>query len=673
MIRILMFITLCLFAESAAAQAKELDEVVVTERRPMSEIGVQKTDFDSAALKENVALSMADVLGYNSSVYVKNYGRATLSTVSFRGTSPSHTQVMWNGMRINSPMLGMTDFSMIPSYFIDKASLLHGTSSVGYSGGGLGGAVSLSTGAKVDQGWGVNYVQGVGSFSTFDEYLGLSYGAERWQSSTKVAYASSPNDYRYVNHDKKLNIYDDNHNIVGRYHPVERNRSGSYRDLHVMQEFVHDNLKGDRLSLSGWYVNSDRELPLLTTDYGDATGYENRQREQTFRGVASWSHGREGWKTVLRGGYVHSELGYDYSRQLSDDRWSVMTRSRSYVNTVYGSLSGDYNPSRQVYMTAEVSAHQHFIRSHDKDVIFQNGERTVLGYDKARIELSAVVTAKWQPVSRVGLSAVVRQEVYGSKAVPLIPALFVDGVLSKRGNVTVKASVSKNYRVPTLNDLYFLPGGNPDLRNERGLSYDAGLSFESGCGEDMAIDGSATWFDSRIKDWIMWLPTSKGFFSPRNMGQVHAYGVELRGHFSARFLKDWYLDLSATGGWTPSINRGPALAEGDKSVGKQLPYVPELSSSVVGRLSWKTWGFQYKWCYYSERFTMSSNEFSLSGRLPSYFMSNVALEKSLDTKIAGLNFKLAVNNLFDEDYMSVLSRPMPGINFEFFVSVSPKL
>ena len=39
----------------------------------------------------------------------------------------------------------MTDFSMIPSYFIDDASLLHGTSSVNETGGGLGGAVKLAT------------------------------------------------------------------------------------------------------------------------------------------------------------------------------------------------------------------------------------------------------------------------------------------------------------------------------------------------------------------------------------------------------------------------------------------------------------------------------------------------------------------------------------------------
>lgn len=63
-------------------------EVTVIGRRPMREIGVQKTRFDSLALKENVALSMADVLTYNSGIFVKSYGRATLSTVAFRGTKP---------------------------------------------------------------------------------------------------------------------------------------------------------------------------------------------------------------------------------------------------------------------------------------------------------------------------------------------------------------------------------------------------------------------------------------------------------------------------------------------------------------------------------------------------------------------------------------------------------
>ena len=80
----------------------------------------------------------------------------------------------------------------------------------------------------------------------------------------------------------------------------------------------------------------------------------------------------------------------------------------------------------------------------------------------------------------------------------------------------------------------------------------------------------------------------------------------------------------------------------------------------------------YKWCYYSERYTMSSNDYTLTGHLPVYFMSNVSLEKNLFFKPANLQLKLTVNNLFNEDYLSVLSRPMPGINFEFFIGITPK-
>ena len=198
-----------------------IPEVTIYGKRPMKDIGVQKTKMDSLILKENIALSMADVLTFNSSIFVKSYGRATLSTVAFRGTSPSHTQVTWNGMRINNPMLGMTDFSMIPSYFIDDASLLHGTSSVNETGGGLGGSVKLSTQPAEADGFGLQYIQGIGSFKTFDEFLRLTYGNNHWQSSTRIVYSSSPNDYTYRNHDKKEIVYDEKMNIIGQYYPKE--------------------------------------------------------------------------------------------------------------------------------------------------------------------------------------------------------------------------------------------------------------------------------------------------------------------------------------------------------------------------------------------------------------------------------------------------------------------
>ncbi|MBQ9137076.1 MAG: TonB-dependent receptor plug domain-containing protein [Alistipes sp.] len=672
--RLVVILALLFVVVAATAEERTvaIREVTVLGHRPMKEIGVQQTKLDSVTLKENVALSLADVLSFNSSIFVKSYGRATLSTVSFRGTSPSHTQVSWNGMKINNPMLGMTDFSMIPSYFIDDASLLAGTSSVNESGGGLGGAVKLSTRPAENRGFGLQFIQGVGSFKTFDEFLRLTYGSERWQVSTRAVYMCSANDYKYRNHDKKENIYDEEMNIVGQYFPIERNRSGAYRDLHILQEVYYNTLRGDRFSLNAWYIGSNRELAMLTTDYGEGTDFDNRQREQTLRAVLGWDHLRSNWRTGVKAGYIYSWMAYDYKRDPGNGIMTSMTRSRSNINTLYLQGDGEYHLSDKWLFTANIAAYQHFVLSRDKNIILQQGGTGIVGYDKARVELSGVVSAKYRPIERFGVALTLREEMFGNEFTPLIPALFLDGVLSKRGSVILKASVSRNYRFPTLNDRYFLPGGNPDLRPESGFTYDAELSFKVGKAERYSLSGSAAWFESYIDDWIQWLPTTKGFFSPRNVKRVHSYGVNLKANLTVDITKDWKLALDGTFAWTPSINIGEKISAGDQSVGKQLPYVPRLTSNVVGRLSYRSWAFLYKWCYYSTRYTMSSNDISLSGTLPPYFMSNISLEKSFDFRWADLSLKGTINNLFNEEYLSVLARPMPGINFELFLSIRPK-
>ena len=670
---LLLLLPCSLFAQRDwSRRTIDIDEVTVVGNRPMKEIGLQQTKLDSALLKENISLSIADVLTFNSSIFVKSYGRATLSTVAFRGTEASHTQVTWNGMRINNPMLGMVDFSMIPSYFIDDASLLHGSSSVNETGGGLGGAVKLSTKAADAEGFGLQYIQGVGSFQTFDEFLRLTYGNTHWQLSTRVAYSSSPNEYKFTNREKKENIYDEDKNIIGQYYPTTRNRSGAYKDLHILQEAYYNTGRGDRIGLSAWYINSNRELPTLTVDYGSDKAFENRQREQTFRGILSWDHLRSDWKVGAKAGYTFSWMPYDYKRDVGNGTMASMIRARNRVSTVYGQVEGEYYVGKKWLFTASLSAYQHFAQNRDKNIITTEGDSRVVGYDKARVELSGAVSAKWKPIERLGATLTLREDMFGRDHSPIIPALFVDGVLSKRGNIVAKASVSRNYRFPTLNDLYFLPGGNKDLRKESGWSYDTGLSFAIGKSQSYSLSGSATWFESRIHDWIIWLPSPMGYYKPSNIALVHSYGVELKADFAVQLGQDWRMDVNATYSWTPSIDYGENLSEADRSYGKQLVYIPLHSAAATAALKWRSWSLLYKWCYYSERYTMSSNDIMLTGKLPEYFMNNLSLEKGFSTRWADLTLKGSVNNLFDEEYMSVLSRPMPGINFEIFLGITPK-
>lgn len=660
---------LMLFALPVSAQeAVELRGISVAARRT-AEVGHEESKVDSAALRESVALSLADVLGYNSSIFIKDYGRATLATASFRGTSPSHTQVTWNGMRISSPMLGSTDFSMIPSYFIDRASILHGSSSLSDVGGGLGGLIKLSTDTRdVDKdGLSGQYVQGVGSWKTFDEFLRLSYTRNKLMASVRVAYSSSRNDFTFINHDKKENIYDDNHNIVSSYHPKERNRSGAFKDFHALGSVSYEAGSRGRFGADVWYLSTNRELPLLTSDYStEDNRIENRQREQTLRAVATWDKIGHHSRITARGGYIHTWLAYDYKKDNTDGiSASYLTRARSKVNTAYGAVNWKYYPNSKWYFTADADIHHHSVASRDM-APFGSGT----GYERKRAELSAAFSARWRPVKRIGIGALLREEVFGNKVSSPIPALFAEATIVPKIGLLAKLSGSRNYRFPTLNDLYTVPGGNPDLKPEQGWTYDAGLSTDFSVGEQWHIAASANWFDSYIDDWILWLPSPKGYYVPRNISKVHAYGIESEMSAKLNLNRDWAFGLTAHYSWTASINKTSHIGEGDKSVGKQLPYVPKHSASAVARIEWRGWSLAYKWQCYSERFTMSSNEASLTGHLPAYSVSNITIEKPFSLFSIDWLAKLAVSNVLDADYQTVLSRPMPGVNFEAFLSVN---
>lgn len=174
-----------------------------------------------------------------------------------------------------------------------------------------------------------------------------------------------------------------------------------------------------------------------------------------------------------------------------------------------------------------------------------------------------------------------------------------------------------------------LPAGRqPRPEKEHGFTYDAGLSFATGRDGVYTLRGEATWFDSYIDNWIVWLPTAKGFWTPKNVKEVHAYGVEVKAGLDVQLAKDWQLSADGNFSWTPSINHGDPVDWYDKAIGKQLVYIPEFSASVTGHLTYRSWRFTYKWCYYSERFTTSDNDMKTKiGRVKPYFMSDISLEK----------------------------------------------
>lgn len=644
----------------------QLEQAVVTGLSPLIRTGEKRTEIDSSALKENISQSLSDILFHNSAIFVKQAGRNASATVSFRGTSASHTQVLWNGLKISSPMLGMMDFSMIPAFLIDRTTILHGSSSIQETSGGLGGAVLTRSVPVQEKGFGLQYIQGIGSYTTFEEFLNIKWGGETLKTSTKVFFSSSRNNFRFTNLDKMENIYDGNHNIIDRYHPVERLRSGDWKDLHIMQDLFWNITEDSRLSLSLWYIKSDRGVPPISVDYSDNIELVNRQKEETIRGVLSWKRTGQKSYTEISAAGAGTWLDYDYARGKGNGELTFMTKARNRAVTTF--VKGLYRHyfSDKLILSGKIDLQICSGRNADKVSSAQ--------WSGIQTEASAVFSAKWRPWKRLGLAMDIREELHDREFSPVIPVFNFEILLSEKWKTYIKGSASRNYRYPSLNDLYFVPGGNPDLNPEKGFAYDIGYSFDKIFPHaHLRLCAEGSWFDSYMDDWILWVPfgAKKNFMTPLNLQKVHAYGIEQSIKLECNVRTDWKIYFNGNFTWSPSINQTSPSGSNDISHGKQLPYDPRVSASFTAGVSFRKWELLYKWCHYSKRYTMTSNEESISGAVLPYFMNDITVSRLLEFKFAGIKLSCAVKNLFNEKYVSVLSRPMPGINFEFFIAVTP--
>ena len=214
--------------------------------------------------------------------------------------------------------------------------------------------------------------------------------------------------------------------------------------------------------------------------------------------------------------------------------------------------------------------------------------------------------------------------------------------------MSITVGYSHNYRSPSMNDLYWNPGGNPDLRPEDGKTIDANVSIEKTSGR-LEIECSLGTYYSQVDDWIQWKPTIYRFWVPENVAKVVAYGSEL--HLKARMnIND--LNLSLSGNYVFSHTTDDS--------GLQLIYIPRHHSNIFAEMKWKTWSVTYTLEFTGERKTsMNADEF-YGFKLNPYTLHHISLGKN----IGRFTFELIVRNITDVDYQAVLWRAMPGRSFE---------
>ena len=610
-----MFVTLSLVAR-AQSDTIYLQEVKV--------YGLPISRYTSGSKVQHISgkeksTTLTDFLGNESSLYFKNYGNGQLSTIAFRGTSASHTAVLWNGINVNSPTLGLTDFSLWPSFLLDEVSLQYGAGSALYGTDALGGSVILAQSTPQFNKRNIYILrQEVGSFGHWLSGLHAVYGNTRVEYRTKIFYRSLENDFKYTSPK------------VG----YEKTQQHASVQGHGVDQQLHWKISEHRhLAAEAMYTYNFREIqqPVTNNDPGEVL------KDQNTRVSLSYT------EDFRKGGSLFTTLGYIKN----DQRYDRQSTTRS--DQITALIQYDRDLGKRSSLKVGSNYTRFFARS--------NGFTGQISEDRYDIFLSLRHRIKYWWVSNLNL----RQALYAGQSAPFVPSWGneVKALDQQAWKITIRTQLAKAYRVPTLNDRYWIPGGNLELKPEEGINGEIGselrhqnkkhkISFE--------LSQHQLWVD----EWIIWLPNSAGLWTPSNLSKVHVSGIEtsLKETLTHdRLIIHGRLSYS----FTRSINQEGLNASDVATVDKQLPYIPVHTGNVYGSIERKNWSGEFQWNYTGIRYTTLDNADYQA--LKAYALVGVALSKRFVLKECDLALRFSGNNLLNTYYETIENRAMPGRNF----------
>lgn len=638
----LLIILSILFTLGVAASAQNdtimLESVEINAEYVFNKVSKETLErkIDTAVIKRLQTRSLSHLLIQHSPVFIKTYGPGGSASASFRGTTASHTLVLWNGFQLNSPSLGEVDFSTIPVFFTDEISLQWGSKTSANSGG-LGGAVNIANKHKFNDGLILDVKQTYGSFNTWGSYVTAGYSGNNFIARIKAYRNSSDNDFTY-------------NNIATIPHQEMQQKNADFVDYGVMPE-LHLRMKKSTLSVVSWNQWSHRNYPqIMPNVFNNTKEYADNDFSRNFISYKTyWNSGR----VELKSAYFHEEQDYSLETYTSNNYpvTQITALNKSDVFRQIVDLQQDLYASWKLYAKVQYDYESVKSSSYNQSSHSSSPKRSILSF-------YAAVDGK--VYKDLDMRLTLRNDLVNAKSEGFFPtATMVYRVPFVKG-LNFNMGYSHNYRNPSLNDLYWNPGGNENLKSEKGKTFDFDVNYNYEK-EDFNLDIKAGLYYSKVKDWIQWVPTNYRYWTPKNVSDVLARGLEL--HFRASYRYALW-DFSLSGNYVYSHTTDESeYAQQYGSNGKQLIYIPLHHANAFAEAKWNTWNMTYSMEFTGERKTsMNDNEF-FAYQLPYYMLHHITLGKQLNR----FRLELRINNITDEEYQTVLWRAMPGRSYEVYL------
>ncbi|MCD4773183.1 MAG: TonB-dependent receptor plug domain-containing protein [Bacteroidales bacterium] len=585
-------------------------------------VGLNVERIDSIFLSNSLSSSLGNILSSVTSVFIKNYGQGSLATISLRGTSSVHTGVFWNGFRINPSSIGMTDFSLIPSSFFESIELQYGGASSLHGNGLIGGSIHLNNPVVFEKKLSLGINSSYGSFDNISLGGNVLVSNEKWFSSTAFTLHNSENNflYKYGNESKTQT-------------------NAALKQYSFIQNVSRKISKDQTINAGIWYQFSNREIPgTMTSKPGNAY-----QIDKSLRTTINWEKVRSNQK--IKAGIAFFT---DFLHYLDvDDIPETNIDSKLNTRTIIAEADWKKYFGKNIIINTGINF--------TTDIANIDAYEGIKSQKQAGVFLSF---SKRFPKINWNSNINIRQEFIEGYNVPLSPSIGFEGNIWKF--ISGKINISRNFRAPTLNDRFWQPGGNENLKPEQSWNEEAGLilKFFNQKPFNHNTEIAFTIYNSMVDNWILWKPLAgSALWSPQNIQKVWSRGYEIKALTKINF---YGLIMTFLETYTFSKSTFQEQIGGsDNTYEKQLIYTPMHNFSSSSNFVYKSWFVNYSQTYTGKRFVSADNENFLSG----FSIGQFSFGKTINLKTNTININFKINNVWKSDYQIIQYRQMPGRSF----------
>ncbi|MFM2268938.1 MAG: hypothetical protein RL757_2379 [Bacteroidota bacterium] len=603
------------------AQQKDTLPVVEIRASPLQKfaVGQLSNQIDSTFLELSKNQSLAQTLQFAAPLTIRSYGSG-VATAGARGMASNHTVIVWNGVSLQNPLNGILDLNGVDINGLDNITIKQGGGAALFSSGAVGGVIELRQDAPPQyKSRFLDFSMGYGSFSTLNLRLHAGETRARFRHKFSFSHQNSKNDFLF-------------RNIIEIGKPLERAINAGYQKNNF-QEHIQIPLNAlQTLNIYAWYSASKRGLmpPLLGRN--DSATLE----DSAFRGIVEWTRNCDTNKTQItkiRTAFLDDRNIYNSDR---------ISNSLNAVRTVL--IEAEHNMDWSKYGFVRVGANVTYNQARS------NNLETATRENPTRNRMAFFANYRLEKPKLLRFNANFRQEWVDMQAIPTTFSLGMEKDIRFNSSLKTvfRADFSRNFNLPSLNDLYWTQLGNPNLLPEKGWSREAGLSVIYRK-ENEKIKSkhqlNITFFNIDLNNRILWSPDNIGIWRPRNVTQMKSIGTEISLQNSVTYQK-----------FKTIVSAHYQLANAtNKLTNLQLIYTPKHSVSAQLQVNYAQTYVGFQQSYNSKRFMDDANEIST----PAFALSNFYIGFSPKYAASRMDIRLQILNLFDNDYQVLQNIPNP--------------